>query len=243
MNHAVQQDRSNTVWRDARVIFAKELAVERRSKVALRQVIPFVITIVLLFAFALDRVLVNDPLVSADEVPTRFVAPGLYWIAVLFSTVLLTQRSIGQELEDGAWEQLRLWGLDPAGIFLGKAAGVAVQLLAVQVVLAGALALAFELRPTSYVLLLSVTFVATIALAAVASCYGALSAGIRVRETLVPVLLLPATVPVLLGSVQAWQAALIAESSAGWPWVQVVGLFAVIYVGFGVLAYGALMEE
>jgi heme exporter protein B len=231
------------MWRDALVVFRKDLAIEMRSQVSLRQVLPFVVTLVLLFAFALDRVLVNDPLVSGDEVPVPFVAPGLYWIAVLFSTVLLTQRSIGLELEDGSWEQLRLWGLDPAGVFLGKAAAVALQLLVVQAALGVTIGLAFGLRPTSPVLLLTVVALSTIALSAVASCYGALSAGIRVRETLVPVLLLPVTVPVLLGSVQAWQAALTADSAAGWPWVRVVVLFAVLYTAFGVLAYGALMDE
>jgi heme exporter protein B len=236
-----------TMWRDARIIFSKDLAVERRAKVALRQVLPFVFTIVLLFGFALDRVLIQDPLVSSDTVPVPFVAPGVFWLAVLFSSVLLIQRSIGVEIDDGAWDQLRLWGMDPAGVFLGKTAAMALQLLFIELVLAVAVVLAFGVTvPTggAAIAIISIVVVAaTIALSATASAYGALSAGIRGRETLIPVLLLPVAVPVLLASVQSWQGVLTADIGAGWAWARLVALFAVIYLAVGVLAYGALMEE
>jgi heme exporter protein B len=235
------------MWSDARIIFAKDLAVERKAKVALRQVLPFVFTIVLLFGFALDRVLIADPLVSGDTAPVAFVAPGVFWLAVLFSSVLLIQRSIGVETDDGAWDQLRLWGLDPAGVFLGKTAAMVVQLLVVEVALGLAVVVAFGVsipRSAAAITILAIVAIASaIALSATASAYGALSAGIRGRETLIPVLLLPVTVPVLLGSVQAWQGVLTADMGAGWGWTRLVLMFAVIYVAVGVLAYGALMEE
>jgi heme exporter protein B len=235
------------MWRDARIIFSKDLAIERRAKVALRQVLPFVFTIVLLFGFALDRVLIQDPLVSSDTVPVPFVAPGVFWLAVLFSSVLLIQRSIGVEIDDGAWDQLRLWGMDPAGVFLGKTAAMALQLLFIELVLGVAVVLAFGVTvPTggaAIAIIAIVVVAATIALSATASAYGALSAGIRGRETLIPVLLLPVAVPVLLASVQSWQGVLTADIGAGWAWARLVALFAVIYLAVGVLAYGALMEE
>jgi heme exporter protein B len=235
------------MWRDARVVMAKDLAIERKAKVALRQVLPFVFSLVLLFAFALDRVLVDDPLVSGDTVPVPFVAPGVFWLAVLFSAVLLIQRSVGLELDDGSWDQLRLWGIDPVGVFFGKATVVALQLLVIEIALGAAMVLAFRVTiPRTFSalsLLLIVVVLTTIALSAIASCYGALSAGIRVRETLLPVLLLPVTVPLLLASVQAWQGAFTAETSSGWAWVRLLVVLCVIYVATGVLAYGALMEE
>ncbi len=235
------------MWHDAKVVLLKDLAIEWQSKVALRQVLPFVFTVVLLFAFGLDRVLINDPLVSADTVPVSYVAPGVFWLAVLFSSVMLIQRSISAELDDGAWDQLRLWGLDPAGVFLGKTLAVAIQLFLIELVLGAVVLVGFGASVpatfSSWMLILTVMVIATIALSAVASCYAALSAGIRVRETLVPVLLLPITVPLLLASVQAWQGALTSETAAGWAWVRVDAVFAVIYGAVGVLAYGALMEE
>ena len=48
----------------------------------------------------------------------------------------------------------------------------------------------------------------TVGLAATGTLYGALSAGLRVRETLLPFLLLPIAAPVLLAGTRIWQAAL-----------------------------------
>jgi hypothetical protein len=47
----------------------------------------------------------------------------------------------------------------------------------------------------------------------------------------------------VLAGVQAWQKALVGEVGDGWPWVRLLLVFAVVYLSFGVLAYGALLEE
>jgi heme exporter protein B len=234
------------MFRDATFIFAKDARIEWRAKVTLRQVAPFVVTLIALFGFAFDRLLIRDSSVAdvrTDQLPVAFVAPGVYWLGVLFSLVLLVQRSVGIETEDGAGTQLRLWGLDPSGVFLGKAAMVAVQLAAIQLLLLVGIVAMFGLHLSQPLLLVTVAVLATIGLSAVGSAYGALSASLRVRETLLPVLLLPVTVPVLLASVQAWQRALTGDISSAWPWARILLVFAVVYVAFGVLSYGSLMEE
>ncbi len=234
------------MFRDAAFVFAKDARIELRAKVTLRQVAPFVVSLLVLFGLAFDRLLVKDTAIAdvrVDELPLAFVGPGIYWLGVLFSLVLLVQRSVSIETEDGAGTQLRLWGLDPAGVFLGKAGVVVMQLLFIQVLLCVGLIAMFDLQMTEPLLLVSVSVLATVGLAAVGSCYGALSAGLRVRETLLPVLLLPVTVPVLLAAVQAWQRALTGDVDSAWPWARILFVFVVVYVAFGILSYGALMEE
>ena len=54
---------------------------------------------------------------------------------MLFSALLAIQRAFAIEAADGVRDALRLSGLDPAGIFLGKAAAIAVHLLALEVLL------------------------------------------------------------------------------------------------------------
>lgn len=234
------------MFRDALLVLGKDLRIELRAKVTLRQVAPFVVTVLVLFAFSLDRVLVRDVNVAdtiTDSVPVAYVVPGLIWLALLFALLLVVARSVAIEEEDGAGDALRLSGLDPAGIFLGKAAAVAVQLLALEVLLVGGSMLFFQARLAAPALLLSATLLATVGLAAVGTCYGALSSGLRSRETLLPVLVMPVVAPVVLAGVQAWQKALSGEVGDGWPWVRLLLVFAVVYLSFGVLAYGALLEE
>jgi heme exporter protein B len=56
-------------------------------------------------------------------------------------------------------------------------------------------------------------------------------------------LLLPVLAPVLLGATRAWEAALELGVDDGWRWVQVLAVFAVVYVAFGLAAFGPLLEE
>jgi heme exporter protein B len=64
-----------------------------------------------------------------------------------------------------------------------------------------------------------------------------------VRETLLPVLLLPVVAPVLLGATKAWEASISGASGDAWPWVTLLGIFAVLFTGIGMLAFGPLLEE
>ena len=222
----------------AALIAGKDLRIEVRSRVATNQVIPFAFCVLLVFAFALDP----------DRSTLSTAAPGLFWVAVLFSTVLGAQRSFAVEGGDGTRDALRLSGLDPAGVFLGKAGALALQLLVLEVVLGvGVLVLyTTDVRAAGAVLLVVTALVTTAGLAATSTLFGALSAGVRVRETLLPLLLIPTVTPVLIGATRAYEAALGtggASTSEGWPWVGLLGVFALAYSAFGLLGFGALMEE
>jgi len=220
------------MWRDAVLVAGKDLRIEARSRVALWQILPFAALALVLFAFALGpgpRVL-------------RQAAPGLFWLAVLFSTVLATQRSFAIESGEGTRDGLRLSGIDPAGVFLGKAAAVAVQLAILQVFLYGGMILLFGVHVRFVWLAVVSSVLATVGLAAAGTIYGALSAGLRVRETLLPLLVLPVVAPVLLAGSRAWAAAITGPVSTGLPWLRILGAFAVVYVVLGVVLYGPLQE-
>jgi heme exporter protein B len=223
------------MWRDALLVAGKDLRIERRSKVALNQVAPFAVLILVLFAFALDPD--RDVLVRA--------AAGLFWVAVLLSSLLAVQRSSGVEAADGVADAQRLSGLDPAGIFLGKAAAVAIQLAALEVILGVGVVLLYNVELTGIGTLVATAVVATVGLAAAGTLYGVLAAGLRVRETLLPLLLLPVVAPVLIAATRASESALtgLASEVAPADWLRLLAVFAVVYVAFGVIAYGSLMEE
>lgn len=221
------------MWRDAALVAGKDLRIEARSRVATNQVAPFAVLVLLLFGFALDP----------DRGVLTRAAAGLFWVAVLFSALLSVQRSFALESADGGRDGLRLSGLDPAGIFLGKAVAVAVQLLALEALLIPGVAILFNARLSGSPLLLLTCLVATVGLAAAGTAYGVLTAGLRVRETLLPLLLLPVLAPVLLAATRAWESALGTSVDDGWQWLQLLGVFAVLYLAFGILAFGSLLEE
>jgi heme exporter protein B len=220
------------MWRDALLVAGKDLRIEARSRVALWQVVPFAVLVLLLLAFA----------IGPSQGPLRQAAPGIFWIAVLFSTVLSVQRSVAIESGEGTRDGLRLSGIDPAGIFLGKAAAVALQLLGLQLVLWAGVTFLFDVRVHIVWLALVASLLATVGLACAGVLYGALSAGLRVRDTLLPILVLPVLAPVLLAGSKAWEAALDGNAGAGTEWLRILIPFAVIYLVIGVVLYGPLQE-
>jgi len=219
--------------REAGLVAGKDIRIELRARVLVFQIVPFGVVVILLFAFALDP----------DRGQLGRVAPGLFWVAVLLATLLAVSRASAVEAANGARDGLRLSCLDPGGIFLGKAAAIAVELLALEAVLTAAIAVLYDIDLAGAPLLVVAALGATASLAATGTLAGALTAGLRARETLVPVLLLPVVVPVMLGATRAWEAALDNTPSEGWPWAALLGLFAVLYAAVGMLAYGPLLED
>jgi heme exporter protein B len=218
---------------EAAVVAGKDLRIEARSRVTAQQILPFGLIVLLLFAFALDP----------DRGVLTRVAPGLFWVTVLLGTLLAVGRAYAIESENGARDGLRLSGLDGGALFLGKAAAVAVELLALEALLAVGVVVLFNVGLAGLAPLLLATVAATVGLAATGTLYGVLAAGLRVRETLLPVLLLPVVAPVLLGATRAWEAAINGASGDAWPWVALLGIFAVLFTGIGMLAFGPLLEE
>jgi heme exporter protein B len=230
-----------STWQVARLIAAKDLRVERRSKIVTNQVLPFAGITMVSFAFALDKQNVLDT-----------VAPGLIWLATTFSLLILVQRSFSIETDDGALDAMRVAGIDARAIFLGKAMALAVQLLVLEILLLfAAVVLYGESIQSSgavlaVVLLVTTLISATCGLAAVGTLYGGLAAGFKGSETLLPLLTLPAVAPVLIGATKAVESAVGtagAVVSEGWQWVGLLAVFAVAFGIGGALAFGPLIDE
>jgi heme exporter protein B len=221
------------MWRDALLVAGKDLRVEARSRVTTNQVAPYAVLVLVLFGIAFDqnRTLLND------------AAPGLFWVAVLLCALLAVQRSFAIEANDGARDGLRLSGLDPAGVFFGKAAAIAAELVGLEVLLGFGIVVLFDARLRDPALLIATALAATAGLAAAGTVYGVMAAGLRVRETLLPLLIMPIVAPVLLGATQAWRSALGLSPGGGWRWFGLLSCFSVLYLTLGVFAFGPLLEE
>lgn len=226
-----------TLWRTARLIAAKDLRIEQHSRVVTNQVLPFAALVMVMFAFALDK----------DETIER-VAPGLVWLATVFSLLILVQRTFAVETADGALDALRVAGVRPSGVFLGKALALAAQLFVLEVLLVVLAIVLYraELDLAGFGLLVATVLPATLGLGFVGTLYGGLAAGAKGRETLLPLLLFPVVAPVLIGATRATEAALGVSrtvTSDGWPWVALLAVFAVLFGVGGALAFGPLVEE
>ncbi|MFI5035988.1 MAG: heme exporter protein CcmB [Acidimicrobiales bacterium] len=214
----------------ALLVAGKDLRVEARSRVLLWQVVPFGVMALLLSGLALGSVHAGH----SDA------APGLFYLVVVLVALLMINRSVAIERRPGTRASVATLGLDPAGVFLGKALALAVELwLTAVVLLAGAvLFLHTALRGTVEAV---PSVVATIAALAVAgTLYGALSAG-SATATLLPLVALPAFAPLLIAGERSFVAAL--HGHALWEWWLIVTVALVAYLAVGILLYGVLEDS
>ncbi|MGH7390624.1 MAG: heme exporter protein CcmB [Candidatus Rokuibacteriota bacterium] len=219
--------------RRAWIVLWKDLVSERRSKETLNALLFFSLLLLFLFQFALgDR----DRLLP--------VLPGLLWLGFVLSGLVGLGRAFLVERENDCWEGLLLAPGDKSAIYLGKVAGNVLLMLLVEAILVALFAVFFDVDVTAHLgPLVLVLALGTVGFAAVGTLFAAMTAHVRARELLFPVLLLPVQVPVLLGAVKATEAVLAGEPlGAVAHWLKLLVAADVIYVTVGLLTFDAILE-
>ena len=228
--------------RDAWLIASKDLRIELGSRVLIGQVMPFGSLMLILFGLAIspDLRVVGD----AGRSVLQEIAPALFWLAVLLSALMALTRAFGVEASDGSMDAIRMAGLDPAGVFLGKAMAVAIQLFAIEMALGLGALVVFDVSIAQPILLIGAVVFATAGIAFAGVLYSAIVSGLRSRDTLVPLLVLPVLAPVLLAATIATHDAIFVSVEASGPmWMTLLVVFSLLYLGVGILAFGSLLEE
>ena len=181
-------------FRDAWSIALKDLRIELRSRILINQIAPYTLLIVVLFGFALD----------ANTQTLRDTGPGLFWVAVLLIALLAIQRAVKIEEDDAARERMLLTPVHSPSVFLGKAIALFIQLFALEILLFFVMLALFDLSVEDPLLIFLSAVLATIGIASSGTLYGVIAAGVGVRETLLPILLLPVIAPIAIGATRAF---------------------------------------
>lgn len=223
-----------TYARRAFVVLWKDVVTERRSKATLNALLFFSLLLLFVFHFT----------VGTDRERLTAALPGLLWLGFVLSGLLALGRTFLVERENDCWDGLLLAPGDKSAVYLGKVAANLLLMLVVEAILLLLFAFFYNvdvgraLPALSLVLLLG-----TLGFAAVGTLFAAMTAHVRAREVLFPVLLLPVEVPVLLASIKATEAALAGEPlSSVAPWLQLLVAADVVYLVAGLLTFDALLE-
>lgn len=220
--------------RRALIVLWKDLLTERRSKESLNALLFFALLLLFLFQFAL----------GPDRERLHAALPGLLWLGFILAGLLGLGRSFIAELDNDCWEGLRLTPGDKSAIYLGKLLGNFVMMGAVEVVLLALFGFFYDVQLWPVLgPLVAVLLPGTIGLAAVATLFAAMTAHLRARELLFPVLLLPAQVPILLAAVSATEAALLGQPlSEVSHWLKLLVGADVVYVVIGLLTFEFILD-
>lgn len=215
-------------------ILAKELRTEFRSRELLGTTVVFVLIVLVLFSFTFD------PTTSESR---RF-GPGLLWLAFLFAGSLMLQPSFLREQTNDTLSALRLAPIDPFSILAGKMAANFLFLLLVELLLLPVFAVLYNLAILRVLpQLVLILVLGTIGITTTGTIFSAVSAQARLRELLLPLLLLPVLAPMLVASAEATVGLLRDPSELSEVWVLFLAAFDVVFLTAAWLFGAYLLEE
>ena len=225
------------------LLIRKDLLVETRARDTLPPMLAFCLTVALLLAFSLPG---NTVMRDVVEVPIGTVAladviAGFLWITILFAGLIGFARTFDVERADGALDALLLVPLDRSGLFAAKALSNLVYIAVVEIVLVPVFALFFSLElGADWLVLVLVIALVDIGFVAIGTLFASLAAQTRSRELILPVLALPALVPIFIAAVELTSdlfagGGLGAVAARGW--FGILLLFDLVFVTVGALAF------
>jgi heme exporter protein B len=224
------------VRRAAAAIVRKDLLVELRTGEAVPAMVLFSLSTFVIFHFALDRNSVSGEL-----------AAGVFWVTLLFASVLAIGRLFVAEREQGGFDGFLLAPVDRTAMFVAKAIVLLCFLVAVEIVAVPAFAILL-LGPSPWGALpglIATLVLVDVGVAVIGTLVGAIGVQARARDLIVPIMLLPLLIPVVIAAARATSPLLLEAGARPLPgrWLGVLALYDLT---FGLVAYAIfdfLLEE
>jgi len=213
----------------------KDVTVELRTRERVNAMLFFAALVLFIFNFAL----------GPDREKLREVAPGLLWLAFLFTGMLGLARSFQAERENECFEELLLTPGDRESIYYGKLAGNVLFMAMAEALILPLFGVLYNLDIWEHLPSLAlVALLGTVGFSTIGTLLAAMTAHLRAREVMLPLLLFPLIVPVILGSVRATEAILAGEGLAGVShWLKLLAGFDVIFLVVCPLVFEFVLEE
>ena len=180
----------------------KDLRLEWRSRDAVNGMLFFALLVVVVFSLAFDP--------TAAE--SRRIAGGILWVAILFATITALNQSWSREQRNSVLDAQRMMPSPASALFLGKVFSNMLFVLLVEAVLAPLFIVFYNLHALGNGWLLALVMpLGTWALVCNGTFFAALGLRTRNRELMLPLVLLPISLPALLAMIQASTGILTAE--------------------------------
>ncbi|HXX15127.1 MAG TPA: heme exporter protein CcmB [Candidatus Eremiobacteraceae bacterium] len=215
-------------------LLGKELRTEFRSRELLTTTVVFILVVLILFSFAINP--------TTEE--SREFGPGLLWLAILFAASLMLQPCFLREQSNDTLSSLRLAVSDPFAIFLAKLIANTLFLMVTEVLMLPLFAAFYNVPvlPELHYWVL-VLFLGSLGVSVVGTALSAVSAQARMRELLLPLLLLPLLTPVLVVSTTVSVSLMDREPVVLWKGIGFLAVFDLVFLTALWLFGEYLLEE
>jgi len=210
----------------------KDLRLEWRSRDVLNSMLFFAGLVVIVFSFAVQP--------TAEE--SRRIGGGLIWIAFLFSTTTALNQSWARELRNGVLDAYRVAPAPPEALFLGKCVANFLLVLLLECLMAPLFVVFYNLTSIGpYWQLVVIFLLGTWALVVNGTFFAAMSIRTRNRELMLPLLLLPISIPAVGAMVVATTNVLTGESSPE-RLIKFLAVYCVVYTTISLLLFDTVLN-
>ena len=217
----------------AAAVFKKDLAAELRSREMINYMLLYALIALIIYSFAFNLM---------EQSAGGFI-PGIIWTTLIFSGILGLSRLINREYRNAAMDILRIAPVEPSAIFLGKLGGMYVPLLFIALIVSLATWILFDVNIFTPGVLLTLVF-GLFGFSCAGTIIATLSERTRVREILLPVLLLPLLIPLLMACVymdiDALNGLALSVSSG---WVRILVLYDLFILAAGLMTYDFVIND
>lgn len=235
MSQHAPVDNSPSFWRAVWTITWKDLQIERHTRQTVSIMIMFSLVTVIMFNFALET----------NLAAARDVATGLLWATILLAGTLGLNRSLSVERENQTFDALLIAPVERNAIYLGKVLSVTLFVYFLEAILV-ILFVVFFNKPFWRPQVLFILALGTFGYVATGVLITSMTIQARSRDVLLPVLLLPLSLPLILPASMAVAAYMFPQLP---PWgevqsaVYLVIIYDLVMLTVGLITYRYVVES
>jgi len=217
------------------ILLKKELFIEFRSREVVLSMLIFGLSIILAFAFTsnVSKVIVTN------------YAPGMFWIMILFVSVLGVHRSFSYEKKFDAFSMLISAPIDRGIIYLSKwiSGTIFLTIMELVIIVPFFKFLLLDL-PSNFILFILTMILVNLAIMSVAILVSGIVMRANLSEVLVPILFFPLVSPVIIAATKISSGVLAETPYQLWQfWLLIIVSIIVIFALAGYTLFDFITEE
>ena len=210
----------------------KDLRLEWRSRDSVVGMLFFALLVVIIFSLAFDP----------TAAVSREIAGGILWVALLFASFTALNQSWTREQRNRVLDAQRMSPAPASALFLGKALANLIFVALIEVVLSPLFIVFYNLHALGEGWMLAIVMpLGTWALVCNGTFFAAMSLRTRNRELLLPLIMVPISLPALLGMMQATTAILTGESDPA-IWIRLLVAYNIAFTTVCLLLFETVLS-
>jgi len=223
------------MMRAAISILKKDLRMEFRSKESILAMCIFSLLIFVIFNFTFE----------VSRLVMLEIAPGLLWVAFVFSGMFGLNQSFSLEKENGNLRAMALMPVDGGQIYVGKFLSVTIIMLMFEALIFPIFIIFYDLQLSIGMFkLVPVLLAGTIGFTSLGTILSAVAVHTRNQQILLSLLLWPLVSPIIIWSVTLTGMVLSGEvTDAFYPLLLRVGAFDVIFFTLSYMLFDFILED